>query len=305
MIDFSEVTRAKSKARIAVTGPSGSGKTLSSLYLAYGITGDWSKVALIDTEHERGRFYASRTDLNTGKFLYASMTPPYTPDKYIEYVKSAADIVGSDGAIVVDSFSHCWDNEGGVLDIKSQIAQQRGKNDYTAWDEAGKIQNNLVNTILSVDCHTIITMRAKMAYAMEVNDRGKTVPVKIGLAPVQRENTEYEFDMCFQLDRTHNASLSKDTTFLDSWTGIITPELGKQLGEWLSKGVELPRCSDCGDVIMAYGKRTVKQIIDGTTKNYGRQLCMQCVARLIKQIKQKKQEKQRDGADNATSTVSE
>ena len=104
MIDFSEVTRAKSKARIAVTGPSGSGKTLSSLYLAYGITGDWSKVALIDTEHERGRFYASRTDLNTGKFLYASMTPPYTPDKYIEYVKSAADIVGSDGAIVVDSF---------------------------------------------------------------------------------------------------------------------------------------------------------------------------------------------------------
>ena len=42
MIDFSEVTRAKSKARIAVTGPSGSGKTLSSLYLAYGITGDWS-----------------------------------------------------------------------------------------------------------------------------------------------------------------------------------------------------------------------------------------------------------------------
>lgn len=302
MIDFSEVTRAKSKARIAVTGPSGSGKTLSSLYLAYGITGDWSKVALIDTEHERGRFYADRTDLNTGKFLYASMTPPYTPDKYIEYVKSAAEVVGSDGAVIIDSFSHCWDNEGGVLDIKSQIAQQRGKNDYTAWDEAGKIQNNLVNTILSADCHTIITMRAKMAYAMEVNDRGKTVPVKIGLAPVQRENTEYEFDMCFQLDRTHNASLSKDTTFLDSWTGIITPELGKQLGEWLSKGVELPRCADCGDVIMAYGKRTVKQIIDGTTKNYGRQLCMQCVAKLIKQ---KKQEKQREGADNATSTVSE
>lgn len=199
MIDFSEVTRAKSKARIAVTGPSGSGKTLSSLYLAYGITGDWSKVALIDTEHERGRFYANRTDLNTGKFLYASMTPPYTPDKYIEYVKSAADIVGSDGAIVVDSFSHCWDNEGGVLDIKSQIAQQRGKNDYTAWDEAGKIQNNLVNTILSVDCHTIITMRAKMAYAMEVNDRGKTVPVKIGLAPVQRKTRNMNLICVFSL----------------------------------------------------------------------------------------------------------
>ncbi len=296
MINFTEVTRAKSKARIAVTGPSGSGKTLSSLYLAYGLTNDWSKIALIDTEHERGRFYAKRSDLNTGEFLYASMIPPYTPDKYIDYVKSAAEIVGSDGVVIVDSFSHCWDNEGGVLDIKSQIAKQQGKNDYTAWDEAGKIQNNLVNTILSVDCHTIVTMRTKMAYAMEVNDRGKTVPVKIGLAPVQRDNTEYEFDMCFQLDRSHVACLSKDTTFLDNWSGVITPELGSQLGEWLSKGAEPPRCSECGSVIMSDGKRTVQQIIDGTTKNYGKVLCMHCVTKLV----QKRKEKQ-----NAAPSISE
>ena len=61
-------------------------------------------------------------------------------------------------------------------------------------------------------------------------------------------------------------------------------------------------CDECKAPILSDGKRTVKQIIDGTTKNYGRQLCMQCVARLIKQ---KKQEKQREGADNATPTVSE
>ena len=286
MINFTEVTRKKSKARIAVTGPSGSGKTLSSLYLAYGITSDWSKVALIDTEHERGRFYADRSDLKTGSFLYASMIPPYTPEKYIDYVKSAADAVGADGVVIVDSFSHCWDNEGGVLDIKSQIAQKPGKNDYTAWDEAGKIQNNLVNTILSVNCHTIVTMRAKMAYAMEVNDRGKTVPVKIGLAPVQRDNTEYEFDICFQLDRAHNACLSKDTTFLDSWSGVITPDLGSQLGKWLSEGAEPPKCSDCNSIIMTDGRRTVQQIIDGTVKNYGKPLCMNCVAKLVKQRKE-------------------
>ena len=289
MITFEPVTRAKSKARIALTGPSGSGKTLSALYLAYGITGDWSKIALIDTEHERGRFYANREDFKTGSYLYQTMTPPYMPDKYIDYVQSAAQAVGSDGVVIVDSFSHAWDNEGGVLDIKSEIAKQRGKNDYTAWDEAGKIQNNLVNTILSVNCHTIITMRAKMAYAMEVNDRGKTVPVKIGLAPVQRENTEYEFDIVFQLDRQHIASLSKDTTFLDNWCGVITPELGKQLGEWLSQGVELPRCTDCGRVIMSDGRRTVRQIIDGTVKNYGRQLCMPCVAKVVREQKEAQQ----------------
>ena len=289
MIVFEPVTRAKSKARIALTGPSGSGKTLSALYLAFGITGDWNKVALIDTEHERGRFYANREDFKTGSFLYSTMTPPYSPDKYVDYVQSAAQAVGEDGVVIVDSFSHAWDNEGGVLDIKSEIAKQRGKNDYTAWDEAGKIQNNLVNTILSVNCHTIVTMRAKMAYAMEVNERGKTVPVKIGLAPVQRENTEYEFDIVFQLDRQHTATLSKDTTFLDSWSGVITPELGKQLGEWLSQGVEPPRCSDCGKVIMSDGRRTVRQIIDGTVKNYGRQLCMPCVAKVVREQKEAQQ----------------
>lgn len=289
MIIFEPVTRAKSKARIALTGPSGSGKTLSALYLAYGIAGDWGRVALIDTEHERGRFYANREDFKTGSFLYSPMTPPYSPDKYVDYVQSAAQAVGEDGVVIVDSFSHAWDNTGGVLDIKSQIAQQRGKNDYTAWDEAGKIQNNLVNTILSVNCHTIVTMRAKMAYAMEVNERGKTVPVKIGLAPVQRENTEYEFDIVFQLDRQHTATLSKDTTFLDSWSGVITPELGKQLGEWLSQGVEPPRCSDCGKVIMSDGKRTVRQIIDGTVKNYGRQLCMPCVVKVVREQKEAQQ----------------
>ena len=285
MVQFSTVTRAKSKARIAVVGPSGAGKTLSALYLAYGITGDWAKIALIDTEHERGRFYASRSDLNTGEFLYAALTPPYTPDKYIDYVRSAAQAVGEDGVVIIDSFSHAWDNEGGVLDIKSEIAKRQGKNDYTAWDEAGKVQNNLVNTLLSVPCHTIITMRTKMAYAMEVNDRGKTVPVKIGLAPVQRENTEYEFDICFQVNREHIACVSKDTTFLDKWSGVITPELGAQLKEFLEQGEDLPRCEQCGSVIMSDGKRTVPQIIEGSKKNYGKQLCMKCVMKLVQEAK--------------------
>lgn len=293
MAIFETVSRAKSKARIAVTGPSGAGKTLSALYLAYGLAGDWQRVALIDTEHERGRFYADRSDLQTGAFLYAALTPPYSPERYIDYVRSAAQAVGEDGVVIVDSFSHAWDNEGGVLDIKSEIAKRQGKNDYTAWDEAGRIQNSLVNALLSVPCHTIITMRAKMAYAMEINDKGRTVPVKIGLAPVQRDSTEYEFDICLQINREHIACASKDTTFLDSWQGVVTPELGRQLNEFLCQGEEPPRCTDCGAVIMSDGKRTVKQIIGGSVKNYGRQLCMKCVLKLVK-----------EGA-NAAETVSE
>lgn len=288
---FEKVTRAKSKARIALIGPSGSGKTLSALYLAYGLTGDWSKIALIDTEHERGRFYAERDDLDTGAFLYASLTPPYSPDRYKVLVQEAAQLVGENGVIIVDSFSHAWDNEGGVLDIKSEIAKQKGKTDYTAWDEAGKIQNSLVNTILSVNCHTLITMRTKMAYAMELNEKGKNVPVKIGLAPVQRESTEYEFDICFQIAQNHVASISKDTTFLDGWSGIITAELGQQLNKFLSQGANLMRCTDCRSVIMGYkGKtksQTAEEVAEGDIKKFGRKLCAACILKHTRAEKEK------------------
>ena len=46
-------------------------------------------------------------------------------------------------------------------------------------------------------------------------------PVKVGLAPIQRENTEYEFDIVLWLDRAdHKAYASKDTTFFGQvWCG--------------------------------------------------------------------------------------
>lgn len=294
---FTTVTREKSKLRLALAGPSGSGKTLSGLLLAYGITGDWNKIALIDTEHGRAKFYANRSDFGTGAFLYQEMTAPYSPEKYKNMVLEGAKAVGSDGVVIVDSFSHAWDNEGGVLDIKSNIERtQSGKNGFSAWDEAGKVQNNLVNTILSADCHTIITLRTKMAYAMEVNEKGKTVPVKIGLAPVQRENTEYEFDIVLNIARNHIACASKDTTFLDAWSGVITSELGKSLKEWLDNGVEPEKCTDCGRLIKPASGRTVGQIVEGTVNNYGRKLCWGCMAKEIN--------KRKEAAKNAAQTVS-
>lgn len=283
---FQEVTREKSKLRLAIAGPSGAGKTLSALLLAYGITEDWGKIALIDTEHGRAKFYANRTEFETGKFLYQEMQPPYTPDKYISMVNEGVEAVGYDGVIIVDSFSHAWSGEGGVLEIQEDIERKNiKKTSFSAWNEAGRIQNNLVNSILSVRCHTIVTMRTKTAYAMEQNDKGKTVPAKIGLAPIQRENVEYEFDIVMNIERNHVASVSKDTTFLDDWVGIITPELGKSLREWLDEGIEPEICSDCNKKIFPAGNRTIQQITVGTLENYGRKLCWSCMTKEIKKQK--------------------
>lgn len=285
-MSFQKVTRVKSKLRMALAGPSGAGKTLSALYLAFGITGDWDKIALIDTEHGRAKFYAERSDLGTGAFLYQEMTAPYSPEKYKQMVADGAAAVGPDGVVIVDSFSHAWDNEGGVLDIKSKIAQQLNRNDYTAWNEAGQIQNNLVNAILSANCHTIITLRTKMAYAMEENERGKMVPVKLGLAPVQRDNVEYEFDIVLNISANHSAAISKDTTFLDGWTGIITPELGASIRDWLDNGIEPEKCTDCGITILPANGTPAADIAAGTLKTYGRKLCWRCACIELKRRKE-------------------
>lgn len=274
-----KVTRKKAKLRLALTGVSGAGKTLSALYIAYGITGDWDKIVLIDTEHERARFYADREDLGTGSFYYAPFSPPYSPERYKQLVYEAAETVGTDGVVIIDSLSHAWNNEGGVLDIKDKIAERPGKNSYTAWNEAGRFQNDLINTILAVDCHTIVTMRSKMDYVMQQNDRGKMEPVKIGLAPVQRDDTEYEFDIVLDIARNHIATASKDTTFLDKFGQIITPGLGQQLKQWLDNGIDPVKCESCKKIISAFNGRTEKQIIDAGQKELGKTLCYHCFAK--------------------------
>lgn len=316
---FEKVTRQRAKLRMALTGVSGAGKTLGALYIAYGITNDWGKIALIDTEHERARFYANRSDLGTGEFLYSSFAPPYSPERYKALVSEGATAVGPDGVVIVDSFSHAWNNEGGILDLKEAIAAQKGKNSYTAWQEAGKEQNSLVNTILSADCHVIVTMRSKMEYALQENERGKMEPRKMGLAPIQREDTEYEFDIVLDIARNHIATASKDTTFLDRFGAIITPQLGRDLADWLNSGAVpnsrdqfaeldndpniLPEdkqmvketiqrirnrsnntlsniCKNCGKPIANHHRMTADKIIENTVKKFGRPLCWECACRL-------------------------
>lgn len=51
-------------------------------------------------------------------------------------------------------------------------------------------------------------------------------------------------------------------------------------------------CEVCKKPIVSDGKRTVQQIIEGTKKNYNKQMCMSCVAKLIKKRKEEKEAKQ-------------
>jgi len=218
---------------LGISAPSGAGKTYSSLLIAYGITGDWSKVGLIDTENGSGDLYA-----HLGEYMVLTLEAPYTPDRYIQAIK-AFEEAGAE-VIIIDSLSHAWAGEGGVLDIQAAItAASRSGNSYTAWREVTPKHNALVNAMLQSKCHIIATMRAKTEYVQEKNEQGKTEIKKVGLAPIQRDGMEYEFTIMLDLSHNHIASASKDRTCLfDGQYFKPSVETGKKLLEWLETGVD-------------------------------------------------------------------
>lgn len=230
-LQIRKATRRKAKLRLALIGPSGSGKTMSALKLAFGIGG---KIGVIDTENGSADLYA-----NLGEYDVITLEKPYTVSKYREAI-AAFEGAGYD-TIIVDSLSHAWAGAGGLLDKQGQIANRPGTNSYAAWREVTPDHNALVEALLSSRCHIIVTMRVKTEYVLETNDRGKQVPRKVGLAPVQRDGVEYEFTVVMDIDIDHKAAASKDrTTLFDGWRDTITEGTGRQLLQWLESGADAP-----------------------------------------------------------------
>jgi hypothetical protein len=115
-------------------------------------------------------------------------------------------------------------------------AMQSLKNNFAAWREASPKHNRLVDAIIQSKCHVIATMRSKTAWEVQKDERsGKTKPVKIGLAPVQRDGLEYEFTSVLDLSlEDHVASASKDRTGLfDGQYFKPSDETGQSLVKWL------------------------------------------------------------------------
>lgn len=231
-----KAARRSSRARIAIIGPSGSGKTLSSLFLAYGLVGDWEKIGVIDTEQRSADLYAGVVIAGTqiGEFLKVDLDPPYSPQKYIAAIE-ALEASGVQ-AIVIDSLSHAWAGEGGLLDMHSAF-EQKEKNRFAAWRHVTPQHNRLVEKMLSSPAHVVATMRAKTEYAIEKDEKGQTSIRKVGLAPIQRDGIEYEFTIVFDLDIGHRATISKDRTgLLDGRIFVPDPKIGREIREWLESG---------------------------------------------------------------------
>src|SRR3954470_5435151 len=88
-----EAKREAVPALIALWGFSDSGKTYSALRLARGLVGDKGKIALIDTENRRAKFYAGMF----GGWLHLDLQPPFTPARYMAAhdaaIKAGANVI--------------------------------------------------------------------------------------------------------------------------------------------------------------------------------------------------------------------
>ena len=221
---FKKAQRESVKLKLALTGPSGSGKTLGALSLASGIS---SKIALIDTENASASLYADRFEFDT-----VVMNPPYTIDKYCKAIRIAQD-AGYE-VLVIDSISHAWAGDGGLLAKKEALDSRNAKGTFTNWGTISKEHEQFKAMLLNCNIHLICTMRSKQDYVLEQNENGKSAPKKIGLAPIQREGMEYEFTTVFDLAMNHEAEASKDRTSLfDGRIFKLTPKIGKDLMGWL------------------------------------------------------------------------
>jgi hypothetical protein len=227
--------RQMGKLKMAVTGQTGAGKTATSLHIAYGITGKWEDIVLIDTE-ESGDNYEGQiiAGVMIGAYNVLKLDRPYTADKYIQALETVEN--GGFKVAIIDSLSHAWIGSGGAIDLHDKEFKSGVGNSYTSWSKPKKKNRELLDKITHSKVHTISTMRSKMETAMVEIENGKKEVRNFGLKPIQEKDTEYEFDLVIDMGRDHSAHVTKDRTnqFNDEYfdPGVQT---GNTLIKWLNK----------------------------------------------------------------------
>ena len=223
-MQFQKATKEQARLRLALFGPSGSGKTFTGLRMAAGLGGT---VAVIDTERGSASKYADRFEFDVLDL----------PEKDIATYVQAITLAGKAGyaVLIIDSLTHAWHDLLGEVEQLAR-AKYRG-NTWSAWSEGTPKQRALVDAILDFPGHVIATMRTKTEWTV-TEDRGKTKPVRVGLAPEQGKGIEYEFDLLMELTPEHIATIIKDRTgkYQDQIIDKPGEELGRALSAWLSEG---------------------------------------------------------------------
>jgi hypothetical protein len=198
--EFRQAVRESVGLLIGLIGPSGSGKTFSAMRIAAGIVGEGNRFAVIDTENRRALHYASQF-----QFDHCELSPPFGSLNFAGAIE-AADKAGYK-AIVVDSCSHEWASEGGVLDFQEQELNRMAGDDWkkreqvkmAAWIKPKGNHKQMVQRLLRTKAHLILCFRAEEKTKIEKGPDGKTHIIPMGFQPVCSKEFPYELTVSFLL----------------------------------------------------------------------------------------------------------
>jgi hypothetical protein len=229
---------------INLVGGTGSGKTFTGFRLASGMSGG-KPFAVLDTENRRALHYADQF-----KFDHAELRPPFRPSAYAEAVV-AADKAGY-AVIMIDSGSHVWAGDGGVLDWQEEELDRMAGTDWkkresckmAAWIKPKMAHKQMVQKLLQVKAHIIFCLRAEPKIEMV---KGKDAKMEVqakhsltgldGWIPVCEKNLPFEATSSFllmaanpgiplpiKLQNQHRAMFPLDKE--------ITEESGRLIAAW-------------------------------------------------------------------------
>ena len=206
VLSFRDATRQQAKASILIEGLSGRGKSGLALMLAYALAGkDWQKVYAIDTENRSLDLFEGLTMSDGTKcapFKKVDLLPShgYAPSNYLMCKENA---INAGGAVMInDSITHMWQQEGGVLDLVTQVQTKDSKryNNYTAWGapEVKAEKKAIYSVVRDSRIHVISTVRVKEKFDM-VTENGKTSLQSLGEQEQQMPDLKYEPDLVLHM----------------------------------------------------------------------------------------------------------
>ena len=222
-MEIKKASKQEAKLRIGLSGASGFGKTYSALLLAYGMTGDWSKICIIDTENNSASLYS-----NLGNYNVIDLQAPYNPEKFIDALKLAEN--SGMTTLVLDSITSEWQGSGGCLEIHEQLGGR-----WQDWAKVTPRHQAFIDAILQSKCHVITCVRRKIEYSLDTDSNGRMKVTKLGTKEQTREGFEYELTVNFEIiNENHLCKASKDRTglFMNKPEFVINSSTGVKLISW-------------------------------------------------------------------------
>jgi hypothetical protein len=197
---------------IGLAGPGGSGKTFTALMMATAFAqSEGGKVGMIDTEEGRGERYHKHFP----EYLYGQLDAPFSPQRYMDAMQQMVDAGAK--AIVVDSASHEWEGEGGILEMHDKETGGNYNKNFVSWAKVKPHHRRFIEFSKRTGIHTIHCFRAR---EKSKPNPDKNAPkdekiINIGWKPVTNDDASFEFTLFGMMEPGGEGTLMEVKSFID------------------------------------------------------------------------------------------